>query len=377
MPLSPKLTTRIVNNIAELGREEWEKVFPRALENYAFFKTLDESAFEQFSFFYIFVYEADTLAGATTGFVMDFPLDIAVNGPLKSVFGLIKKAFPRLFNIRSVFCGLPMGQGRIGIAGDPREVMEAINAGLEKIAGENKAALIFFKDFNRDYDDMLRPCLANGFSRIESFPSTEMALKFSDFDGYLKTLSRASREGLKRSLKKISESAKVGLEVKGALSDQELPEVYGLYLQTYNSQEMGFEKLPPDFFRNISHNMPEETRYFLWRIDGKLAAFALCFVSGDYFVDYYLGFDYAFIPRYNLYYLRFRDLMQWCLANGIRRYEMGATSYEPKRRLGFDFIRLYYYFRHRNRFVNRFLAPLSFLVKPENFDPVFEHLKKA
>jgi len=371
-----KLKVKIINKIEELPQQEWDNFFPGVLENYYFFKTLDESSFVQFSFFYILVYENNIPVGAASCFIMDFPLDIAVNGPLKLFFNAFRKVLPKVISPKIVICGLPMGPGRIGITGDPGQVMEAIYGGLEKIATENKAALIFFKDFSKSYENLLKPFLAKGFSRLEGFPTTEMDLHSNSFGDYLKTLSRVSRDGLKRNFKKIDTGVKIDLEEKKALENEELSQVYGLYLQTYNKQELGFEKLPSDFFKNISRNMPQETRYFLWRIDGKLVAFALCFIKDDYFIDYYLGFDYSLASRHYLYFVRFRDLMTWCIEHRIKKYEMGATSYEVKRRLGFNFVRLYFYVKHRNRLINRLLIPLMHVIKPENFDPVFKQMNR-
>ncbi len=370
------LKIKIVNKIEEIPQDQWDSVFPKALENYHFFRTLDESSFEQFSFRYIFVYDNDTPIGAATCFIMDFPLDISVTGPLKSFINVVKKIFPGLINPKVVVCGLPMGPGRIGMTKAPTEVMEAVNSGLEEIAGEIKAPLIFFKDFAAEYDDTLKALLRDGFTRLESLPNTEMEINFKDFDGYLKTLSSSSREGLKRNFKKVDSKIKFDLEIVDKLEGEVLSQAYELYLQTYNNHELGFEKLPLEFFKNLSKNMPKEIKYFLWRVEGKLVTFALCLVSGDYFIDYYLGFDYTVSNQYYLYFIRFRDLLKWCIDHGIKRYEMGQTSYEPKRRLRFNFIRYYLYIKHRNPLLNFLLIPISHLMKPENFDPVFKQMNR-
>jgi hypothetical protein len=374
MELEPKLTTKVVNRITKLPEKDWISVFPKALENYLFFKTLDESSFEQFEFFYILVYDNNVPVGATSCFITNFPLSIAVKGFLKRFLGIIEMAVPRILNPKTLICGLPMGEGRIGIAGNTELVMNELNSALEKLAEEQRAALIIYKDFNSSYKDALRPLIKNGYIKLESFPSTDMEVNFNDFDGYLKRLSSSSRENLRRNLKKADAKAKIELTVKNALEPEELQQAYQLYLQTYNKQELGFEKLTIKFFINIAKNMPDETRFFLWRIEGKLAAFAFCLTKEDYFIDYYLGFDYAVAHIYSLYFVRFRDLMKWCIAHGIKRYEMGTTTYEPKKRLDFNFIRLYLYIKHRNKFINRFTGLISFFLKPEKFDPVFKHL---
>lgn len=368
---------KIIYSIKDVSPEEWEGVFPAALENYYFFKTLDESSFDQFLFRYILVYDNNSLIGAATCFLMDFPLDISVTGPLKSFLNTVKKILPGLINPKVVVCGMPMGEGRIGLTKDPSGVMEAINDALEEIAKESKAPLIFFKDFTKKYEGTLKPLLKKGFTKIGSLPNTEIQINFNSFEEYLKTLSSSSREGLKRNFKKIDSKVKFDVEMVDQLEEDALSQVYELYLQTYSNHELGFEKLPKAFFRNISHNMPQELKYFLWRVDGKLVTFALCLCSGDYFIDYYLGFDYSVSIEYYLYFIRFRHLLKWCMAHGVKRYEMGQTSYEPKRRLGFKFLRYYLYVKHRNKLLNLLLIPVIHLMKPENFDPVFKQMDKA
>jgi len=377
MSSEPALTTKVFRKIEEISPQDWNIVFPRALENYHFFKSLDESNFDQFKFFYIMVYDSGTAVGAAPCFLMRFPFDITVQGPLKTFLAFLKKPFPNILNPKVLVCGLPMGQGRIGITKDPGCVMEAISDSMEKIAKEERAAGLLFKDFVDSYDSVFSTLIEKGYFRVESLPSTDMDINFSSFDEYLKELSPSSREGLKRKFKKVDGRVKIDLEINDSLTEDELSEVYRLYLQTFQKQEVGIEKLTKDFFRNVSKNMPQEVKYFLWRIEGRPVAFAFCLVSGGHFIDYYLGFDYEVAYQYNLYFVRFRDLLKWCIAHGIKKYEMGVTAYEPKRSLGFEFIRLYFYVKHCNPFVNPFAKLVTHFIKPENFDPVFKEMKRG
>lgn len=358
---------KIASKIEEIPRNDWEKVFPDAVENYYFFKTLDESKLSQFSFFYILIYDNGVPVGATSCFIMNFPMDLAVKGAFRKITGFIKLIFPGILSPRLLICGLPMGMGRIGIAAEPGKVIRTICSAMEQIAREEKIKIIAFKDFGAGYSGLLDKSLGKSFFRIKTLPNTVMEIKFSSFEEYLKTLSSASRSGLRRKFKEIDGRVKIDLEITNKLEADVLSRVYALYLQTFEKQEMGLEKLSADFFRNISENLPDETKFFLWRIDGKLAAFALCLVSGDYLVDYYLGFDYTIAYQNYLYFVRFRGIMNWCIENKIRKYEMGVTGYEPKRRLGFDFIPLYIYAKCRNKLFNPFFRILSYIMQPVNF----------
>jgi len=374
METGSSIKVKVVRRIEEISPQEWLSVFPKVLENYYLFKTLDESNMGQFSFFYILVYDNNTPVGATSCFTMNFPMDVAIGGKLKRITDFIKRFFPLAFSPKILICGLPMGQGRIGITGDPGRIIKAVNKTMEEIARQEKAGIIAFKDFNSDYRKIFDKFLGKDFTRMHSLPSTDMDISFTSFEQYLKTLSGVSRSGLRRKFKEIDGRVKIDLEVRDKLEEGTLGQVYALYLQTFQRQEISLEKLSADFFRNISKNMPGEIKFFLWRIDNKLAAFALCLVSGDYFIDYYLGFDYALAYQYHLYFIRIRDLINWCIKNKISKYEMGPTGYEPKRRLGFNLIPLYIYAKHRSRLLNPIFKIFSYIARPVNFHAVVKEL---
>jgi len=377
MAKQANLSVKITKTIREIPQKDWESVFPKAAEGYNFFKTLDESGFDGFSFFYIIIYDNGEPVGVASCFSTRFALDMTVTGPLKFIFRQVRKIIPNLLSPKIMMCGLPMGTGQIGVKDNDPEILRQIEFAIEQLAEKDKAALIVYKDFTFAYDQLLKPLLERGYHKIESIPSTEMEIDFSSFDDYLKKLSPSSREGFRRHFKKIdSRHNDLSMEVKGVLNEQELAEVYALYLQTYEKQGESIERLPLDFFRLISVNMPEETKFFLWRIEGKIAAFAFCLAKGGEFIDYYLGFDYALIKKYYLYFVRFRALLNWCIEHKIKRYEMGVTSYETKRRLGFKFVRFYFYMKHCNPVLNKVLPFLKFLFSPEHFEPVFKVMNK-
>ena len=370
------LRTRVLRRIEEVSRDEWNSVFPDVLESYDFFKSLDESNFEQFSFYYILVYERRALVGATACFLLSYSLDTSISGPLRRISNYITKLRPNIFSVKTLACGMPMGQGRIGVTGNADKVMRAILRKMEQIAKKEKASIIAFKDFDHSYTEMLDPLQKEGFAKFDSLPTTEMNIWFKDFEEYMKTLSAASRYDLRRKFKRVDHHVKIDLEIHDSLSDEALQDVYSLYMQVVDKHEMGFEVLPMDFFRVLPKNMSGRIKFFLWKIEGSLAAFLLCLVSEDFLIDYYVGLDYSVAHKYHLYFLKFRDIMNWCIKNKIKRYEMGITGYEPKRRLGFDFIPLYLYAKLRNRMLRPVFKFFCQFLKFENFDPDLKKIKK-
>lgn len=359
----------------EIPRNAWTKLESPFIEDYDFFCALDESNFPEFTFFYLIIFDGDEPLAGTTLFMMNFPLDLATDGVVLKLLTFFKKFFPRILAPRMLFCGLPMGPGRILIKSENKKVMMTLQLALDHLAQAEAASIIAFKDFDKKAQSMLAQYLDKNFFMVESFPTTEMELMFNDFDHYLKSLSSVSRSGLKRKLKKVDGKVKIDLEVTNQLDDKTLNAIHQLYLQTYQKNEMSLEKITPEFFKKVSEFMPNETKIFLWRINEKIVGFAFCLAKGDHFIDYYLGFDYSVAFDYHLYDIRFRDLMKWCIHHNIKTYEMGQTSYEPKRRLGFKLVPLYFYIKHTNKIMNVCCRFLVRFIRPSNFDPVFKMMK--
>ncbi|MCX5712942.1 MAG: hypothetical protein NTY47_07805, partial [Candidatus Omnitrophica bacterium] len=128
------LKTRVVRKISQIPPEDWNKVYPDVLESYDFHRTLDDAGLDQFSLFYIMVYDRKAPIAATACFIMNYPLDTSINGPLRRVTNSIRRALPNIFSLKAVICGMPMGQGRIGIAGDADMIVKVISRRMEQIA---------------------------------------------------------------------------------------------------------------------------------------------------------------------------------------------------------------------------------------------------
>ncbi|MFH1189934.1 MAG: GNAT family N-acetyltransferase [Candidatus Omnitrophota bacterium] len=368
--------TRVFRRVEGISSESWNRIYPDVLEGYDFFRAMDESHLDQFSLYYIAAYKGRNVVGIAECFLMNYSLDTSINGPLRRVSNSIKRVKGDIFSLRAFICGMPFGLGRLGLADDvdKDKVIHVILRRMEQIAKKEKCIILAFKDFGESYSGMLAPLLSEGFVKLDSLPTTELIVRFKDFEDYLGSISAASRYDLRRKFRRVDGRAKFDMKIVGALTDHELKDAYRLYLEIVDRHDMGFELLPMSFFRNISAYMPKETKYFLWYLDGKLVAFLLCLVSKDRLLDYYVGMDYSVAHEYHLYFIKFRDVMNWCIEHGIKIYEMGVTGYEPKRRLGFDFIPLYIYAKVRHRWMTPLFKAACRLLRFENFDPA---LKKA
>ena len=369
-----KLGTKIFSKADDITRSQWYQLFPPIVESYDFFRTLDQTTTEQFKNYYITIYENDQMVCIAPCFLMDYPLETTIEGPLRKIIEKIKKIFPRFLSIRALICGASACEGRIGLKSDqPATIIKELIHAMFLLAQSQKASLIAFKDFPRASQSCLAPIASFAFHEVQAYPAAELTIHFKSFDEYFSSLSRATRKDLKRKFAKVADVA-ITMETRNALGD-ELDAAYALYTNTLGKSDVQFEIMPKTFFQNISINMPDEAKYFLWRIDGKLVAFNLCLVKNGILVDAYIGLDYAIAHQYHLYYLTFRDIVIWCIENKISVYEAGALNYDPKKRLDFKFIPQYIYARHVNPVLNFFFGAICTIIKPENYDPIFKALK--
>ncbi|MDD5422501.1 MAG: GNAT family N-acetyltransferase [Candidatus Omnitrophica bacterium] len=370
------LRIKVTRKISEIPAHDWKKVYPDVLENYDFFRTIDSSGITQFSFYYIIVYDKNHPVGATACFLVDYSLDTSINGPLRRITNSIKRLKPNIFSIKTLVCGVPMAQGKIGLAGDKSAVFKAMLRKMDHIAKKSKASIVAFKDFDGPYTEILDPLQRAGFAKFDSLPNTELNVWHKDFEEYLKTLSGATRYDLRRKFKKVDGHVKIDLKIVDSLEADEMKAVYKMYLEIVSRHDMNFELLPEDFFRDISVNMPGRAKFFLWKIDGKIVAFLFSMVSQERFIDYFVGLDYSVAHKYHLYFLKFREALIWCIKHKIKKYEMGITAYEPKLRLGFDLVPLYIYAKLRNRMLRPAFNLICQFLKFEHFDPVLRAAKK-
>jgi len=371
-----KITYKIYDNIDRIDRKNWDAVFGDIPESYPFYRALGNSELPEFVFYYLVIYCNNEIVLIAPLFSADFNLDIAVEGVFCRIIKLTRKVVPRFLIIKTLFCGSPFSEyGVIGIKGDFRSdpgLIVQLLAGIKDLASKLGAPLILFKDFPEDGTLFLDALKRKRFTRVESFPTVLLDLNFSSFEGYLKSLGSSTRKNLNKKIKQAYTRGNIEVRAVQEAGSQ-IDQIIKLYENTYHSGSTKFERLNRKFFLQVSNDLREHTRFFLYYVDGALAAFNLCFVYKDLLIDKFIGFNYDISNRYNLYFVSWAYNIKWCIDNSLRYYHPGQTDYEPKIRLGGKIIPLYAYLRHKNIFFNLLLKLLAALLKPDNFD---EDIKK-
>jgi len=309
----------------------------------------------------LFFVHQDLLAGLPQGF--------------RSLFTGIRKAWPGFLKLRMLMVGCATSEGELDH--DQPWLARALLDATEAYRRQAKASLILLKDFPASDRSALAIFSSHGYQRAPSMPAARLELDFKNFEEYLmERLSKVFRKNLRRKLRASQEGSPITMEVltdASAVVDQLVP----LYLQTHERSDFTFEKLTPEYFRLIGQRMPDRTRYFLWRRDGRIIAFSLCMIHEGVLYDVALGLEYPLALELSLYYRTWHDVIQWGLKNGIKAYHTGPLNYDPKLHLKLALSPLDLYARHNWSFINPFFKLAIKYLEPTRHDPVIKQFSNA
>ena len=372
-----KINYKILDSINKIDRDNWDTVFGVIPESYPFYRALENSELPEFRFYYLVIELDNEIVLIAPLFSTDFNLDIAAEGWISKLIKSIRRIFPRFLIVRTLFCGTPFGEyGVLGIRQDfqkdPR-LIPVLLAGLNDLSAKINGPLVIFKDFLKQNTPFLDILTTQGYSRVESFPAVSLALNFSSFEDYLRSLGSSTRKNLNKKLKQADIRGKIEVKVADDVRGQ-IDQIVKLYEDTYREGLTKFERLTRKFFLRVADDLAGHTRFFLYYVDGKLAAFNLCFTYPDLLIDKFIGFDYDISNYYNLYFVSWAYNIKWCIENRLHYYHPGQTDYEPKIRLGGKLIPLYAYLKHKKLLFNLLIKLLIPFLKPENFD---DDIRKA
>ncbi len=176
-------------------------------------------------------------------------------------------------------------------------------------------------------------------------------------------LSRATRKNLRRKFRAADDaSPPLALEV-WTDAEQIIDEIYPLYLAVAQTSAIRFEVFTREYFLEAGRCAPGKFRYFIWRQGHRAVAFSFCTIWNGTLYDNDIGLDYTVAYELNLYYVTFRDLLNWALANGLRRYASAPFSYDPKLRLRLQLQPVDVYVKHISPWLNPLIKILALLFR--------------
>lgn len=350
---------RVVRSILQVGREAWDACFPGALEGFDYLAAVEASGLSGFEWRYAVVEDGGRIIAAAPGFFTDYSLDTTLTDLGRRLVAATRKIAPRAFTVRMACLGSPCTEDAgLGFAPDVApdrrgEALEALLRGFEAAAAEAGCWLLAVKDAPEAqrgvWSDAAR---ATGYQATPGMPTAMLPIAFDDLDGYLATLSHATRKDMRRKLKALED---LRIEVVHDLAGLE-DRVLELYRQTRERSDLQFEDLTAAYFTGVLERMGERALCVLYWAEGELIGFNLLLQDRTTLLDKFFCMESRRGPAFNLYFVSWFTNVRLCLERGLKVYQSGQAAYENKLRLGSRLVGADMYFRHRRPLVNRVLA---------------------
>jgi predicted N-acyltransferase len=367
-------------SLAELENSDaWKCAFQRQCKDHRYYEIVDQTLESGFEHHYLVLQDdSGKVRAIEPVFLVRQNLLEGVRGKIRSVVELVRKKFPHFLTMRVLMVGCAAGTGEIGACDEKDEpwVAQALHASLRPYARTKKASLVVLKDFSAKYRPALHDFPRGGYARIPSMPMTRLALGYRNFDEYFATLSKATRKDLRRKFRKTEGAATIDLQIVNDITPY-LDEIYPLYLQVHERSPLKFETLTKDYFRAVGQRMPERTRFFIWRQNGKIIAFSFCLVCEERIYDECIGLDYSVALDLHLYFYTLRDIISWALQEGLKFYYSNPLNYEPKLHLDCELVPLDLYVMHTAALLNPIFRRAIKYLGPTRQDPVLRRFPNA
>jgi hypothetical protein len=355
------LSIHWVSSADAIPADLWLRCFPPPLEGRWWYALLERSGLDdQFSFSYAVLERNGNPIGIAPTFLMNVPIDLVAPPLLARLICCAGAWFPRLRYQRTLFIGSPCAdEGTVGLVHGIRlrDVAMVLQDAVYTYARNANASMVVWKDFPDTLsDDLDILCRDRSLFKLVSYPGTIVPRLEGSFDGYLRTLTSAKRNSLKRKLRRSRAMGELDASVIQYPEDSCVAEIFDLYWQTYQKGKTKFERLTPEFFRLIA---VEDVSYFVMlRIPetGKLVAFMLCYRIGTRVYNKFMGFDYTVARDWYLYFRLWEVAVEWAATGGASDLQSGQTVYTPKLDLGHTLIPLTNYCIHLNPLVHHIFS---------------------
>src|SRR5436190_16056821 len=353
----------------------WETGFSDTPNDFAYYNLIEQTMDWPFEYRYLAVFDKLRRPVALQPLVLaNQDLAAAAGETFARFVATLRTRCPNFLEGRMIFAGCLVGEGKTGAIESLETVLPSVAEALEKYAATQRISLVAFKDFPATTRSAFCCLSYAGYVRVAGFPSLSLELNFASFDEYLTTrLSKNTRRNLRRKFRSADDaSPPLCLEVSTD-AEQIIDEVYPLYLAVAQASTVRFEIFSRQYFLQAARLAPGRFRYFVWRQDGRAVAFSFCTIWDDTLYDNDIGLDYSVAYELNLYYLTFRDLLNWALANGLRRYASAPFDYEPKLRLRLGLQPMDLYVKHTSFLLNPVIKLLALFFEPARLDPILRH----
>lgn len=360
LELEDGLYALIYHTIKDVPQVAWDARarFHSEATSWSFWNVLEQSGLNDFRYHYaLLVNQAGDVLAQTCFY--DVTTDLAIFGPrwLRQLLAGVRRVWPGFMKLRMLECGTPVTLVSPPVAicpgTDTALVITALTALLHKIARRQKQRLIVIRDFEPPAAPFEALFAAHGYHLSDNLPNTYLDIGWSSWPAYLQAMRSYYRSKLVKYLKRNEEA---GITCKMTADFADLAET--LHAQWMNvhehAKEFQREVLTPTFYRELSRQDGVDARVLLFYRQEQLVGHALLLRDHEELRWLYVGRET--VGHDGLYLFIAQKVVETAITLGVKRLEMGLTTYSIKRDLGAVVVPLRMAIRATNGVLNPFVG---------------------
>ncbi|MGE5549107.1 MAG: aminotransferase class I/II-fold pyridoxal phosphate-dependent enzyme [Bacteroidota bacterium] len=338
------------NSVDHLDCTAWDGVVSRegVAQQTNHLRAIEYSGINDIKPYYLTISQDGAIKALASYFIMEMDF----SGFSSSISPVIRKSlkqwFPNFLVNRILECGIISGIGKtIEVSEDCFDSLTPIIIKeIEADAEKNKADIILIRDipWDRviDYYGILQKF---GYEPIFGFPSPILRIEGDSIEDYLNSLKSQRRDYVKKIQAKLR-VPEISVEVmtdfgKYATRLSELTEQV-----SKNADEYEHEKLTPAYFYEIDRCLSDKSYVIVIKADNEIVAHALCLEGDSEVFMAYVGIDYKYNQKYQLYFNLYFLVIEEALKRHKRIINFGITTYDFKLLIGCELEPLIYFVKH-------------------------------
>ncbi len=361
----------------DIDPDIWANAWNQHAKGNRFNEVVEQGLSDQFEQrYFVLVNSRRDQVSIQTFFVIKQDLTAGLPKTMRNAVTRLRRRWRSFFFMQMLMVGSPAEESLL----DREEAwaVEALRMAVERYARQARIGLVLLKDFPAEYRELLKAFTSQNYQRIPGLPGVKLELDFCCFEEFMvKRLSKVYRKNLRRKFKVLESLPPVALEVHSGCTPEQVDEIFPLYLEVYQRAKLSFEVLNREYLIRLGQSMPDRIRLFLWRQEGRLIAFNIGIVHDGVIDDLYVGFDYEAASKLNLYFLTWRDVVEWSVKNGIKTYRSGPHNYDPKLHLRLSLVPRDLYARHLSPILNPALQLAMKWLGPTRYEPILKQFPNA
>jgi predicted N-acyltransferase len=332
---------QVYERIADVAREEWNGLLRGRSRTYSheFWGVIEASGLNDFRYRHALVRDAGGRAVALASFyTVTTDLAIFAGGALRSLLARLRRVWPGFLKVRMLECGTPVTLNAPFVLGDAvhddaarARIVACLYGALAALARRERHFLLVLRDLEARDAALAAQLRALGCHLVDSLPTTYLDIAWRTPEDYLSEMRSYYRSKLRKHLRA---GAALGLRHELRAPFDELAETLCAQWQVVHAHASEYhrEVLTPAFYRNFSQALGADAMVLLLYRGEELAGHVLLLRDGELLRWLYFGRQAS--ANDSLYLYAGLQVVETAIRLGVRRLELGLTTYDVKMDLG-------------------------------------------